>query len=558
MGHDYPSRRTVLQSLSAVGLLGLGSAELQTVEADDATAQADAAWSQFHADARHSGATDAEGPTADNLTPRWTAKARSESNPVLVDGTVYVTARNYAHAVDAATGERVWRHELNSVTFYTDLYPDNTPAVADGSMYVTSKGGVASLDTATGEQEWLVDHATNISPVVADGSVYVAPSELFSLAPSDGTEQWRFDPSGKIAGAPAVADGTVYIGTESGVYALAAETGDVQWQVSYPDVAIWGTPTVVDGTVYLIGGDDEPGGSSVIVTLDAETGDSQWDATIGEFLPPASGIDAISPAVAGGTVYATVNAVDSDGDPPSIVVAFDAETGEEQWRFGGDGRDVTTAPVIANDTLYVGGNGAEERDMLFAIDAATGTEVTRFWNNNRDEFFVGGEPSVSDGTVFVSSRIGGLITSVYAIEAGGEPPETPPDPVLSVIEDTTGACDPVEFEVSFPDHPTTDKTRFLYRWDFAGNDRQDLETGDGIAAWTYESGEYDVRVIVENQYGATKEAVETVTVQACEEESPTEPDEPDSGTPEETPTESDPDTGTETPSGGDSSGEDDC
>lgn len=524
MPSERPSRRTVLQSLGVAGALGLSGVTLTSAGDGDASTAATGDWSQFHAGAGHAGATDEAGPTDDYLTARWEVDVRSLSNPAVVDGTVYVTKRGGTHAYDTATGELEWEHHLESATGFIDIYSTSSPAVADGTVFVTSDGGVAALDAATGEQQWLNGNGTRLSPAVAGGSVYAAAARsgegtwtdvLFSFAASNGTEQWRFDPDGTITTAPAVADGTVIVGTESDIYAVDADSGDVQWQTSSDGP--WATPAVAGDTVYLQGG-GEAGESNVVAALDTATGDVRWTTEVGT-VPDISTdvtLDNLSPAVADGTVFVLVGR--SDEEEHSLA-ALDAATGEEQWRFGGDGRSVTSAPVVARDTLYVGGDGAESEYAIFALDTATGTEVSRFWSPLVPAVM---SPSVVDETVFATMYQAVGESVMYAIEAGGEPPETPPEPELTVVEGTTDACDPVEFEVEFPDQrPGFPKANFVYRWDFEDDDGFETETRNphGSASWSYAPGRHDVRVVVQNEYGATKEATTSVTVESCEEES---------------------------------------
>jgi outer membrane protein assembly factor BamB len=56
--------------------------------------------------------------------------------------------------------------------------------------------------------------------------VYAASSKLYALDAVTGKKKWSFTPAGGYTtSSPAVAGGTVYIGQESGVYAIDAATG---------------------------------------------------------------------------------------------------------------------------------------------------------------------------------------------------------------------------------------------------------------------------------------------------------------------------------------------
>ena len=55
------------------------------------------------------------------------------SSPTVADGVVYVGSRdNYLYALDAGSGELVWR-------YLTGDDVDSSPTVADGVVYVSSR-----------------------------------------------------------------------------------------------------------------------------------------------------------------------------------------------------------------------------------------------------------------------------------------------------------------------------------------------------------------------------------------------------------------------------------
>ncbi|MFC7058732.1 PQQ-binding-like beta-propeller repeat protein [Halovenus salina] len=76
-----------------------------------------------------------------------------------------------------------------------------------------------------GTERWSFDTGRQISaaPAVADGVVYVGSESeaVYGIDAAEGTELWSMDTTRPVSAAPAVVDGTVYIGTESGaLYAL--------------------------------------------------------------------------------------------------------------------------------------------------------------------------------------------------------------------------------------------------------------------------------------------------------------------------------------------------
>ena len=162
----------------------------------------------------------------------------------MADGTVYIGSDDHkVYALDAATGRPRWTYKSEAPgtdsmfmapgTFYS------SPAVADGTVYVGSNDTkVYALDAATGRPRWAyttgayiengsfetTTHAVS-GPAVAGGTVYVGSynHNMYALDAATGRPRWTYTTGGSVASGPAVADGTVYIGSDDHkVYALTA------------------------------------------------------------------------------------------------------------------------------------------------------------------------------------------------------------------------------------------------------------------------------------------------------------------------------------------------
>ncbi|TKA11826.1 serine/threonine protein kinase [Actinacidiphila oryziradicis] len=222
------------------------------------------------------------------------------------------------------------------------------------------------------------------SPAVADGTVYIGSwdHKVYALDAATGTQKWAHTTDGLVDSSPAVADGTVYIGSYDGkVYALDAGTGTQKWAHTTGD-GVGSSPAVADGTVYIGSYDGK------VYALDAATGTEKWTHTTGG--PVAS------PAVADGTVYI--------GSRDHKVYALDAATGTKKWTHT-TGDWVLSSPAVADGTVYIGNRDGK----VYALDAATGTEK---WTHTTDGL-VESSPAVADGTVYVGSWDG----KVYALDA---------------------------------------------------------------------------------------------------------------------------------------------
>jgi quinohemoprotein ethanol dehydrogenase len=143
-----------------------------------------------------------------------------------------------------------------------------------------------------------VDSAVGIvsEPIVVDGVAYVsAPqSKVYAIQAATGKLIWKFDPKVRLDQAL------------NGSYSARTNAG----------VAVW------EGKVFVGTGDCR------LVAIDAAAGKQLWEAKVCE--PTQTGITN-APHVAKGKVFIGYNGSD-DGVRGSIV-AYDAETGKELWRF---------------------------------------------------------------------------------------------------------------------------------------------------------------------------------------------------------------------------------
>lgn len=197
-----------------------------------------------------------------------------------------------------------------------------------------------------------------------------------------GVLKWEFATGAAIHSSPAVADGTVYVGSQdSRLYALDAETGREIWSFT---AGAWidSSPAVAGGVVYFGSNDGN------LYALDAATGAERW-----RFQTRLS--IRSSPAVAGGVVYF--------GTDNYTVHAVDAATGTQRWVFDADGR-VDSSPVVVDGIVYV---GCSTR-YLYGLHAGDG----RLRFDYKVFAPVLSAPAVQDGTVYVMNAGGEL----YAID----------------------------------------------------------------------------------------------------------------------------------------------
>lgn len=243
----------------------------------------------------------------------------------------------------------------------------------DGERFTV--GGVASI-TSDGEVQWRKynDVTAQEAPIRRyENALYVgqsgggpsepslysaeddAVSRLFAVS-TDGDEQWTVESDHPVVALASPTERTVVMAAGrlgdgenfSIVRAIERETGETRWQKRIP--GFLENIVVDDGTVYA-------NGANYLYAHEVETGDQQWQKRGGWrqiasdsgtlYAPNHEGLQALAgtdgtekwqaetfdnvttvPRVDGGTVYV--------GSRDTGVYAFDAETGQQQWRYQAD------------------------------------------------------------------------------------------------------------------------------------------------------------------------------------------------------------------------------
>lgn len=358
MQRSYLTRRKWLTSCVATtaGLATLagctsGGPTPEEAGSADELPDGDAGWRMYGVDLANTGHQPAvRGPKAD-VEIDWTFETEDSlaATPLIVDGTLYVGSHDeHFYAIDAETGEEEWSVDLGTSA-------RRTPAYADGYIYISGSRELLSIDAENGAVQWREDGTDSnpYYPIVVDDETGVITDDEYL---------WRFDlETGAleqvidllpdpfemgVSGAPAVVDGTAYVGYEDRLGAVDIETGDREWEFEPEDGGIVHqiSPAVANGLVFI--GDVDGN----FYAVDAESGDLEWEYS------DAAEVSS-SPSVADGTVFF------GDADR---VVALDAATGVKEWEV-----DFTFTPnekpTVADGVLY-----ASVHRIIYAVDVATG------------------------------------------------------------------------------------------------------------------------------------------------------------------------------------------
>jgi outer membrane protein assembly factor BamB len=333
--------------------------------------------------------------------------ARLASSPVVAAGRVYtIDTIGTVRAFDSRNGGQVW-----SSSFGADVNRDSNygggVAFADGRIYATNGSGyVAALDAATGGVAWTVKPGGPLrgAPAVAEGNVYVMSqdNQIYSLKTADGAQNWSSAAALEIAGvfgsgSPAVAAGTVVAGFSSGeLNAYRYENGRQVWQDALSRTSmstsvaalsdIDADPVIDGGQVFAIG----KGGR--MVALELNSGQRQWEQNI-------AGIS--TPWVAGEWVFVVTD--------EAKLIALHRNSGKVRWIYqlprwenekGKKGPIFYSGPVLAGDRLIV----ASSEGALINVSPDSGS----FQSQTKMGAGVGLQPVVAGSALYILDDRGRL------------------------------------------------------------------------------------------------------------------------------------------------------
>ena len=205
---------------------------------------------------------------------------------------------------------------------------------------------------------------------------------------------WRVNGRSLLEFPPVIAFGRLYMATNHGRFlAIEAETGKIAWQKDFGRCTA-ASPTIGRGVVYQPLMDPSPcaehkqDAPGYLVAMDAETGEELWRFRTGVTESP--------PLLVDGVVYF--------GSWDKKMYALDAKTHRVKWTFA-TGDKIKDAAAYADGTIYFGSYDRK----VYAVDARTGSKQ---WSASGNGTFYA-TPTVAYGRVFIGSTDG----RVYAFGA---------------------------------------------------------------------------------------------------------------------------------------------
>jgi outer membrane protein assembly factor BamB len=167
--------------------------------------------------------------------------------PLLIDGELLYVPDPDGElvALETETGRQLWRLEVEP-GFVAPVSIDRHLVFVDGA-------GVHAVDVATGDRIW--DHPMPAAQAVIVGDIVVvlARDQLTGLDAATGDALWRVAVDLQIPYAVLAADSVAVAAAENGVVAVVAHTGAIVWELSR---GVAEPPIIVDDSILLAHSDD--------------------------------------------------------------------------------------------------------------------------------------------------------------------------------------------------------------------------------------------------------------------------------------------------------------
>ncbi len=350
-----------------------------------------------------------------DLKLHWSFEPFAQPNgtPAVIDGVVYATSNGGSYALDADTGEEIWRN--------FDLPASSSPAYYEGVLYIHTRTGlVSAVDPTNGEILWQSPSDTHrvtsgySSPIAIDRYVLVGASS---------NEEG------------AVAEGATFQG---GVVAFDRETGERLWRhytaiPPYNGATVWSTVTIDVATrqVFASTGNNYTGeggpNSDSIFSLDLDTGELLWTTQLTEddvftiLNPKSPDTDfGTNPTLFEADVDGVTRKMLAAGQKSGVAWGLDRETGEVLWET-----PLSTGSALIGGVLNTGAYDGErlffashnQRDrsatQVVARDPATGAVL---WAQTLDDW-VWGPLTIANGVLFAPVW---TALNAYSTENGDE------------------------------------------------------------------------------------------------------------------------------------------
>jgi outer membrane protein assembly factor BamB len=342
------------------------------------------------------------------LAQSWTAKLDKDINfyqPTEM-GVLIVGTEKSLYAIDASTGDTIWRRKDTSLN-ETDVAPVPGTDLLLLSFEKGDKARIEAVDILTGDSIWRsekikgavmqtsVDTANNLLAVVLAKDAKSRARDGFKRRPllhvldlATGDELWKYDigevemmparwpeDSGKEVDytldnyyPPAFIDGRLYVFYE-GVTSFDARSGKERlrekYRVNEDGLALTeAEPIFTEGAIYV-------SGHGRVRAISRQSGDAEWEAKDLGLTPEMVLVGEVLYVRTGGQFTRL-----KDGETIERgsygVSAIDVRSGKVLWRYKGADKGITNLVMPDRNTIAIA-----DRDDLIFIDASNGKRRTR-------------------------------------------------------------------------------------------------------------------------------------------------------------------------------------
>jgi outer membrane protein assembly factor BamB len=324
---------------------------------------------------------------------------RSISTVAIRDGLLYAAElRGYLHCLDVATGKLQWKHDLDASAWAS-------PLVADGKVYIINEDGDVTILRQGKQAEVLAKNPMREpvfgTPVAVEGTLYIATqSHLYAIAEASAQTK----PVPQASGLP--------IGGRASLPPSAGEANSTQPVGKMPSPQTMPYPQTKP--VAATAPASQVAGKTPAVTAQdwsMSRGNPQVTGVATTSLPTSLQVcwryaapDAVesSPAIVAGVVYFGCN----DGS----LYALALPDGSLKWKYGANS-PIKSSPCVYDDAVFFG----DDRGTFHAVDARSGKARWTFRTRgqiNSSANAVGGRllfGSYDDYLYCLSARDGALV-----------------------------------------------------------------------------------------------------------------------------------------------------
>ncbi|MGA0853433.1 MAG: PQQ-binding-like beta-propeller repeat protein [Luteolibacter sp.] len=323
------------------------------------------------------------------------------AEPVMTDDRVLQgTSEGYLYALNLAgpQSERIaWK-------FHADGAIHTAVARHGGRIFFGSNGGaVFARDENNGSLLWKtpvgkIEPRTRKQftvPLVHDGRIYIGSADrgAYCLDASNGKILWMAEMTDWVRAMPALtSEGLIVAAVDGTVTCLGKEDGGLKWRKKISTHPIY-ADLVAAGDSVLVNDSD------LWLRRVGKGGEVLWKRSLLQAFEDKEGRRIFTDVLSGGTYYQSkptaVKGRVFYGMPSGFLVAADADTGKELWKFEMGGA-ISVAPAVADGRVFAGQQGGER--FFYCVDAENGAPI---WKQTIPGGWVWGSATVDEGRVYI-------------------------------------------------------------------------------------------------------------------------------------------------------------